>query len=281
MTWKGYEKEIHDYFKEMYPKADISHNVKVSGRYSKVERQIDILIEDYVAGNRMRIVVDGKFFQENIDVKDVEMFIGMLNDCGANKGLLITQEGFSTAAINRAHFDPIDIELDILNFKDLYKFQAFLGIPYSGKHGVILSPPFGWIIDGTRRPNMLATLYQRGLTLEEAAQNKEWMYINLSVKDEKIKSLDEFLKYQESYTIQKYPKAKIEYLPTIKRDDATIKLRVIDIETYPTKEYTGFVDFNEFVFFCILFTPEELKKKNIRKLENILQRVLPLYINQP
>lgn len=281
MTWKDYEIEIHDHFKEMFPNADISHNVTVAGRYSKVDRQIDILIEDYVAGSRMRIVVDGKFFSEKIDVKDVEMFIGMLNDCEANKGLLITQEGFSKAAINRAHYDPIDIELDILNFKDLHQFQGFGGLPYSGKHGVVLPAPFGWVIDGTRRPNMLATLYQRGLTLEQAGESKEWMYVNLRSKDDEIKTLDDFLKFQEGYTLHDFPDAKIEYLPTVKRDDATIKLRAIEIKSYPTKEYTGFVDFDEFVFFCVLFTTEDLKKKNIRKLESILQRVLPLNVNQP
>lgn len=281
MTWKDYEIEIYDYFKEMFPNADISYNVTVSGRYSKVDRQIDILIEDYIAGSRMRIVVDGKFFSEKIDVKDVEMFIGMLNDCEANKGLLITQEGFSKSAINRAHFDPIDIELDILNFKDLHQFQGFGGLPYSGKHGVVLPAPFGWVIDGTRRTNMLATIYQRGLTLEQAGESKEWMYVNLRSKDEEIKTLDDFLKFQEGYTLHDFPDAKIEFLPTVKRDDATIKLRAIEIKSYPTKEYTGFVDFNEFVFFCVLFTTEELKKKNIRKLESILQQVLPLHIHQP
>src|SRR4051812_28960690 len=98
MNWKDYEKEIHTYFKTAYPNADILHNTTVVGRYSKVARQIDVLIEDYVAGNRLRIVVDGKFFSEKIDVKNVEMFIGMLNDCEVNKGLLITHEGYSQAA---------------------------------------------------------------------------------------------------------------------------------------------------------------------------------------
>lgn len=278
MNWKEYEVEIHDHFKQMFPSADISYNVTVPGRYSKVDRQIDILIEDYVAGNRMRIVVDGKYFSQKIDVKDVEMFIGMLNDCEANKGLLITQEGYSKSAINRAHFDPIDIELDILNFKDLHQFQGFGGIPFSGKHGVILPAPFGWIIDGTRRENMLATLYQRGLTLEQAGESKEWMYVNIKSKDKDIKTLDDFLKFQEIYTFKEFPKANISFIPSVKRNDASIKVRVINIESYPTPEYTGFVEFDDFIFFCVLFTPEELKKKNIRKLESILQGVLPLRV---
>lgn len=280
MNWKDYEKEIHDSFKSMYPSADISYNVKVTGRYSKVERQIDVLIEDYVAGNRIRIVVDGKFFSKKINVKDVEMFIGMLLDCEANKGLLITDKGYSQAAINRAYYDPIDIELDILNFKDLLKFQGFVGFPYIDDYGVVLPAPFGWIVDVTRRPDKLATLYQRGLTLDQAKENKEWMYVNLWKKDNKIKTLDDLLEFQATYTLHDYPDAKIEYLPTVKREDANIKLRVIEISTYPTNEYTGFVEFEEFLFICVLFTPDELKKKNIRKLESILLKVLPLHVNQ-
>ena len=265
MNWKEYETEIADYFKSQFPNAEITHNASVDGRYSKVKRQIDILIEDYVAGNRIRIVIDGKFFSENIDVKDVEMFIGMLNDCEANKGLLITQQGFSRAAINRAFADPIDIELDILNFKDLHKFQGVGGVIYSGSIGVIVTAPFGWIIDGTQREGMLAAFYQRGLSFEEAGLSNEFMYSNLVVKCEGSSGLEELLSFQEEYTIKDFPSAKISYLPTVKRNDASVRIRVIDIPSYPSKEYTGFVEFNDFIFFCVMFTPIELSKKNIRK----------------
>lgn len=278
MNWKDYEIEIHNYFQRQFPHAQISHNVTLVGRYSKVERQIDILVEDYIAGSRIRIVVDGKFFSQKIDVKDVEMFIGMLNDCEANKGLLITQEGFSKAAINRAHFDPIDIELDILNFKDLYDFQGFGGVIHVDNHGVVIPAPFGWIIDATYRNEMLASLYQRGLTFEEAVNSYEWMYVNIWGKEGEIKTLDDFLEHQASYTKKDFPTAEIKYLQTIRRDNFEIRLREIAIETYPTKEYTGFVDFDNFIFFCVMFSPVELRKKNIRKLESILQQSIPLNV---
>lgn len=278
MTWQEYEKEIHSFFEQQYPSADILYNTTITGRYSKVKRQVDILIEDYVAGNRIRIVVDGKFFSKKVDVKEVEMFIGMLADCDANKGLLISNEGFTAAAINRAHYDQIDIELDVLNFKDLHQFQALGGIVYSGGHGVILPAPFGWVLDGTRRDNMLATLYQRGYTLEEAARNREWMYVNIMSKTDELNTLEALLKLQEDHTLEDYPNSVITYHPTVKRENTTIKLRVIEIDTYPTKEYTGFVEFEEFTFFCVLFTREELKQKNLKKLEAVLLSVLPLNV---
>lgn len=276
MNWKDYEKEIYKHFVRIYPNAQISYNVKIVGKYSKTNRQIDILIEEYIAGNKIKIIVDGKFFKKKINVKIVEMFISMLKDCSVSKGILITQEGFTQAAINRAYYGEDDIELDVLNFKDLKMFQAFEAIPYSGTSGVALPAPFGWIIDGTRRTGMLATLYQRGFKLEDAAKNKEWMYVNIKDKDEQIKNIDDLLEYQNNNETN--PNAKTSMLPTIKRNDAQVKIRIIEDETYPTKEYTGFVEFEKFIFFAVLFTPEELKNKNIKKLESVLQQVKPIFI---
>ncbi|MFO7853313.1 MAG: restriction endonuclease [Bacteroidota bacterium] len=279
MNWNDYEKEIQAQFQEMYPEGEITHNTTLPGRYSKIERQIDVLIEDYVTDDRIRIIVDGKYFSENIDVKEVESFIGMMQDVAADKGLIVTQKGYSPAAIQRAYNDTSRIELDILNFEELKQFQSFGALPYSRKHGVVIPSPFGWIIDATRREGFLAALYQRGLTLEEAAENKEWMYINIFNKTDDINNLDAFCKINESDTLYHYPDAKFTYDKTVKRKDANTLLRTIEINTYPTLEYTGFVEFDDFIFICVLFTPEELKEKNLKKLEYILARVLPFNID--
>jgi len=280
MNWKDYEIEIHTQFQEMYPDAEITYNTTLLGRYSKIERQIDVLIEDYVAGNRIRIIVDGKFFSENIDVKEVECFIGMMQDVFADKGLLITQKGYSSAAIKRAYNDPSRIELDILNFEELKQFQGFGALPFSGKHGVFMPSPFGWIIDATRREGFLAMLYQRGLTFEEATANKEWMYVNIISKDDDISDLDSFCKMEESSMLSHEPQAKFFYGKSIKRKDAKTLIRTIEINRYPTPEFTGFVEFDDFIFLCVLFCPEELKEKNLKKLEYILSKVLPLNIDE-
>jgi hypothetical protein len=276
MNWLDYEDEIFKFFRATFPEAEIRRNVSVEGRYSKVLRQIDILIEDYVAGVRFRTAVDGKFFSSNVDVKEVECFIGMLDDIEAHKGILITQVGYSQAAIKRAHYDQHDIDLDILNYEDLKDLQGEGAIPYSGNNGVLMPAPLGWVIDGKRRQGCVATLYQRGLTLEEAGKHKEWMYINFSQKTSETKTAEEVAELQDKGIREDFPDAKITYLPTIKRKDARTLLRRIDISTYPTPEYTGFVEFDDFVFFAVLFTPVELAKRNIRKLEYIMAKVLPL-----
>jgi hypothetical protein len=278
MNWSDYEAEIFEYFHSTFLGAEITKNVSIDGRYSKTPRQVDVLIEDYVAGSRFRTVVDGKFFSSKVDLKDVESFIGMLNDVQAHKGVLITREGFTEAAINRAHYDQIDLDLDILNFKDLQHLQGQAAIPYSGSNAVLVPAPLGWVIDAKRRGGCVATLYERGRTLEDAGKHREWMYINFWQKNSEARTLEELSALQDRGIISQFSDAKITYQPTIKRPDARTLLRKADVPSYPAPEYTGFVEFEDFMFFGVLFTPIELAKRNVRKLEYIMAKILPMKI---
>jgi len=278
MDWKKYEKEIFEYFKKQYPDAEITLDAKKDGLYSKTKRQIDILIEQYIAGNRIVIAIDGKYFNKKVDVKAVESYIGMLEDIAAHKGLLISKEGFTEAAYNRAHFGSTEIELEILNFKDLDSFQSHGAIPFAGNNGALVPAPFGWVIDVQTTPAWLATLYLQGRTLDEAMKDNEFMYIQLWDRCKDGDSLEDLLKSQESMFKETDPKCSIEFLPTINRRDAKTKLRVAKLKNYPTSEYTGFVEFENFIFFCVMFSPENRSKSNIRKLENIMEAVLPIRI---
>lgn len=281
MNWKDYEEEIIESLKATYKDASITFDQTLKGRYSHTDRQIDVLIESYIAGKKIRLIVDGKYFNKNIDVKAVEAFISMVDDVDAKQGILITNKGFSTAAINRAYYGPTDVELDILNFEDFKQFQGLGGLIHSGKHGAIVTAPFGWIIDGTRREGTLSTFYQRGLLFEQATTNKELMYSNIFSKNEGVKTLDDLVKLQEGYTKINFPKATFEYNSTIQRaDKAKTLLRTIQIDNYPTNEYTGFIEFEDFFVFFVLFSPIELASKNIRKLENLLERTLPMKVNE-
>lgn len=273
MDWKKYESKIFEYFEKQYPDAQITLDAKKLGLYSKVSRQIDVLIEQYVAGNKILIVIDGKYLNKRVDVKAVESFIGMLEDIGAHKGLLISKEGFTKGAYNRAHFGPSEVELDILNFEDLHMFQSHGAMPYAGNHTALVPAPFGWIIDGNTTENWVCTLYQQGLTLDEAINQNEFMYINFWDRIKNKNSLNDLLKIQEDAFKNHDSGALIEYIPTITRKENRVILRKAKIKNYPTEEYTGFIEFSDFIFFCVMFSPENRSRKNIRKLENILESV--------
>jgi hypothetical protein len=183
--------------------------------------------------------------------------------------------------MNRAFFDSNkELELDVLNFDDLKQFDGFGAIIHKGNCGAIITAPFGWIIDGVRHhPDFLAAFYQRGLDLMTAAQNKEWIYASIEVKSENTKSLKDFLKFQKDYTKRDLLDSKIEYEERKISRDKTITFREISYDKCEHREITGFIEFDDFIFYAVLISPKELYVKNIRKLEFILDRVLPITVN--
>jgi len=281
MDWKDYEKEIHNYFNKKYSNLKITYNAKVVGKYSKKPRQIDVLIEGLIADFPIRIVVDAKFFSKKIDVKCVESFISMLEDVDAQQGMLITQKGYSQAAINRAHYGPNNLELDVLNFDDLLDGQGLKAIPYSGESAILLSSPFGWIVDNSKRDNTVATLYQRGISFEEASKRHEWIYCNFYKKDENIKSISDLLLKQNSRMNHIYKNLVIdEQQSPVRADGLEVHIRVAKFDELKGEyETTGFIDIGEDIVFFVLFSPSELQKRNIKKLIDVVENAEPIKVS--
>ncbi|MCD8416111.1 restriction endonuclease [Tenacibaculum dicentrarchi] len=278
MNWKKYEIEILTYFQETYPETTITFDKKIIGKFSKVERQIDIFIEGEIAGYEIKIVVDCKYFSKNIDVKQIESFCSMVEDVDAHQGVLITKKGYSKAAINRAYYGNQKVELDIINFDKIKESQSFTAIPYVGNFSVIIPAPFGWVLDLKDSINNFATLFQRGLTLKEAQKKNEWMYVQFWKKEKSILTIDNLIEFQNEY-IQENSKAEFEYKSGPKRKDNNhTKIRIADVELYPSLEVTGYIEFDNVIFYIVLFTPIELLNKNLRKLQHLLSTALPLKI---
>jgi tetratricopeptide (TPR) repeat protein len=281
VDWQEYERAITEQFRTNYPSADITPNAKLLGKFSKVERQIDLLIEERASDFAFRIVIDAKYRGRKIDVVDVEAFIGLTRDVEAHTGMMIALEGYTPAAVNRAHNDDLDIILDVLNLDELKTFQGPSAIPYSGEYGVWIAAPFGWVIDATRRSQMLASIYQRGKTFEEAVRSQEWMYVNFwKKKGALVSSIESLLTYQSGYMLSESAGAEIQLIEEGKnrRTGARTMIRRFRKKDYPALEYTGFVDFDDFVFMCVLFTPEPLERKNLRKLRFILRDAFPISV---
>ncbi len=272
MDWKEYEKEIHDHLSSLYPGAPITPNAHLLGQYSRARRQIDILIEDEVAGFQTRIVVDGKYFKRRVNVTDIDRFIGKLEDVGATHGLLITSRGYSQAALRRAHNQPKDVLLDVLSPSELQSYQSLVGIPYSGNKAMCVIAPFGWIVDIGPHEGFLAALYQRGRTLQEAISANEWMYVNYWHKDGMASSLIEVMDMQTRSMKIDYGGLEVnDSCGPVRADGRATRVRVAAYDNRPFKEITGYIDGEGLVAFFVLFTIPELETVNTRKLQHVLK----------
>jgi hypothetical protein len=201
----------------------------------------------------------------------------MINDIGADKGLMISENGYTESALKRAHYNPHHIELDIYSLGEVVsQFQGFGAIPYSGGYGTILTAPFGWIIDASKRPGVVCSLYQKGLSFDEAVKEKEFAYINFGIKEDISFTINHLLKIQNDKLVQDGNVNSIKHLSSIQRDDATTIIRIADIKNYPGLELTGLLEFEKFIFFCVWFSKEVNLKRNIRKLESIMSSIIPV-----
>jgi Restriction endonuclease len=97
------------------------------GRRTQRLRQIDVLVKDKVAQFNINIIIDCKDYKHPVDVKGVEEFYGLLDDVGAQKGVLVCPKGFTDTAKVRAEglqidlYSPVDTEP--------HKWQVKVAIP--------------------------------------------------------------------------------------------------------------------------------------------------------
>jgi hypothetical protein len=124
--WKKFEQLAAAIQSDLAPDAKVTANAKLPGKSGAI-RQIDILIEQQAGQFDLRVVMDCKDYRNPADIKDVEAFLGLLSDVGANKGAMVAANGFTTAAKERAAAAGLDLFrlVDTAN----HKWRTYASIP--------------------------------------------------------------------------------------------------------------------------------------------------------
>ena len=83
--------------------VEIERDVRMRGRRSGTRRQIDVLVRGAMFGIAdAMLAIDCKRWKTNLNVRHVETFVSMLDDIGADLGMLVTSAGYSANAKIRA-----------------------------------------------------------------------------------------------------------------------------------------------------------------------------------
>lgn len=217
MNWKEYERKVHKYFKFRFPESLILHDVNLVGFHSNVNRQIDILIEDFIAGYTIKIAVECKDWGKPLDVSNIEEFVGKLNDLKLTKGVMVAKSGYTKAAKNYAKSIG-NIHLHILKFEELGNFHGFIGFPCRGNVGAILTPPNGYILNAEIPKEMyssgLCIMHSMEYTSKQAFINKKFIFFDIPQIDyieNKNDFFDEFIKEKEAGIMKIEEGAEVKY----------------------------------------------------------------------
>ena len=126
--WKRFEKLVYEIQKSFSgTTASVIHKDYILGVDSKVEREIDISIKQQVAQFPILVVIDCKDYAAPVDVKSVEEFAGLADDVRANKGVMVSSNGFTPAAISVAKNKGIDT-LCLIDSKGV-DWKTFITVP--------------------------------------------------------------------------------------------------------------------------------------------------------
>lgn len=99
--------------------AIVERNVFMNGARSGKPRQIDVRVTGRIFGaGNATMVVDCKRYSKPIDVNTVGAFVSLVEDVGAEVGLIVTSTGISDAA-RRYAGNVRGIQVDILSVRDL------------------------------------------------------------------------------------------------------------------------------------------------------------------
>lgn len=101
--WKIFEKEIANATVHMETGTDsVTHDAKQMGVYSKVNRQIDVLVTGRLNGEYVAMAIECKRHGRAVDVTEIDKFIGMLLDLRVDSGMFYAFDAVTPAARNRA-----------------------------------------------------------------------------------------------------------------------------------------------------------------------------------
>lgn len=275
--WREYEKAVFQECKRIFKTATVKHDVKLDGKYSLKKRQIDVLVSNgNIDGVTTSIAIDTKHYAIKIDVKCVESFIGMLQDIDVSYGIIISDIGFTSGAINRVLNGPENIQIDIMSMSEFSKFQGLIGIPYAGDKGAVVQSPFGWVIDGKRYGIAPAVLYRRGSTFEEACKNFNFMYINFYHHDnESIVAKENVCDIHNSGINDSYNNPEISM-----HMENDVLIREFYNPMYDYYDVTAYKDFKDCTIFVSLLTKKEFKQTNMQKLRYTINSLIPLNVRQ-
>ncbi|PWF62397.1 hypothetical protein CBX96_16220 [Shewanella sp. BC20] len=98
-----FEKLTEKIFAQLVKQPDyekVEHDIKLEGKDGP--RQIDVLITSEIAGMKIKTIIECKDYKGKVSVGVVDSLHSVMQDVNANKGVLVSSNGFSSTAINKA-----------------------------------------------------------------------------------------------------------------------------------------------------------------------------------
>ncbi|MEM6823075.1 MAG: restriction endonuclease [Verrucomicrobiota bacterium] len=286
MNWRDYEEAIYEILRSRFPANTADFDVMLPGRFSKIDRQIDVAGYATLMGTTMVAIVDCKCYSEKVDVKHVETVIGMAADVRADIALIVTTIGYSEAAKARALNEPnVRTHLDVVTTEEASDGPQVPAVTfmYLGRIGAVAIAPSGWAATSNVEDfgyifpvPALCYLHPSNISIEEAAKSRRvgWCYI--SDNPEGVPNqFEDLLKAQKDQAIEFDPSSKFEtWREQVGDSKSSAFFRKIVHKNAAYTDFTFFAELDEHgVFWASMICPFGGKDEALDRLRFVADRV--------
>lgn len=181
MLWKEFEIYVENYFRSKFWNSRIERNLKIKGSLSKRTRQIDLTATGIFNGKQEKVIVECKYYNKRIDIKIVESFLGLLDDIQYERGVIVSNNGFTKSAVERINYSNKKVELWELDLEPLAKISDLNVFAIIRGHRIIFTRPKNWMPEVDRTSEVLF-LHPLGLNMEFSNKNFEVISVDIKSK---------------------------------------------------------------------------------------------------
>ena len=118
----------------------VEHNVKLEGKDGS--RQIDVLIISEIANMKIKTIVECKDYSGKVSVGVVDVLRSVMEDVNANKGVIVSANGFSSTAIKKARRLGISLYTAHEALSDKWKIDIEIPVLVTELASVNVNPSF-------------------------------------------------------------------------------------------------------------------------------------------
>lgn len=287
MNWRLYEHKVLERFKELYPNSEVLYNTSIRGMKSGRSRQIDTLLINKIGNTVVKIAIDSKYFSKKISITTVESFIGFLSDIGVDRGVMVTEVGYSKTAKKRAENEESEIDLRILTLDELPDFVGFRAVMKFGPIDCSFEVHPKWIIN-SKNPtiNALAKIYPNKYDWNSAVKKHEYMYGTILPHiDENHKVPDDFnfdnvIKQINDSLFAKYQNLKkITVNSLCELDGSPVGVHECIMDDF--SEYMAVASYDEYSVIFSLVTPNKKADTNLEALRFTISQLNTIFTRIP
>ena len=105
LNWKNYQIETANFFQSLGLSAET--DVTIQGIRTK--HDIDVLVKSNHAGFEAIWIIECKYWQTKVSKLHVLALRGIVNDTGADRGILLAENGFQSGAIEAANLTNVQV----------------------------------------------------------------------------------------------------------------------------------------------------------------------------